>query len=371
MEEFNFGAGAPDPVSFPVAAMAEAAARAISKVGGALVQYPGTSGSETLREVAAERFKWREGVEIPKESIEPTTGSMQAIRLATEYFVRPGDTIITEEYTYVGSLRVFRHYQAQIIGIPTDDDGMKTDILEQSLQDLSRRGICPKFIYTIDNFQNPTGVVLSLDRRKRMLALAKEYGTHIIEDDCYGDLRYEGEVVPALYALDNSDMVIYIASFSKILGASVRLGYFSAHDPLLNQIASTKMDGGTSALAGCIVAEYLKDNLQSHIAEINAIVKRKRDTMLRALEENLGDSASWTHPPGGLFIWLKLPQSTDTEKLHKLLKEKGVVCGAGRSFHYNNEDVKYLRFAFGHPTLDEIEGGISVTAQAIRESGGV
>jgi 2-aminoadipate transaminase len=371
MREFNFGAGAPDPGSFPTTALAEAAVQAIHEVGGALVKYPGRRGYEGLREVAVQRFKRRENVEIPKDRIELTTGSMQAIRLIAEYFVGPGDTIITEEYTYSGTLRAFRHYQANIIGIPTDDDGMRTDLLEQSLKELAGRGISPKFIYTIDNCQNPTGTVLSLQRRKEMLSLAKEYGVYIIEDDCYGDLRYEGEVVPALYALDDSDMVIYIASFSKILGAGVRLGYFSAAEPLLDQIASTKIDGGTNALASCIVAEYMKSNMWSHMEEINAIVKRKRDTMLEALEENLGNSASWTRPPGGLFIWLKLHESTDTGILHALLKEEGVICGAGRSFHYNDEDVKYIRLAFGYPTLDEIKEGVFLLAQAIHQAAGM
>jgi 2-aminoadipate transaminase len=201
-----------------------------------------------------------------------------------------------------------------------------------------------------------------------MLSLAKEYGLYIIEDDCYGDLLYEGEVVPAMYALDNSDVVIYIASFSKILGAGVRLGYFSAPEPILSEIASTKIDGGTNVLASCIVAEYLKDNLQSHTEEVENIFKRKRDAMLEALEENLGDFANWTHPPGGMFVWVKLPDSTDTEMLHALLKEKGVVCGAGRSFHYNDEDVKYIRLAFGYPTLDEIKEGVSLLAEAVREA---
>jgi len=368
MREFDFGVGAPDPGSFPTAALAEAAVQAIHEVGGALVKYPGRRGYEGLREVAVERFKRRENVEIPKDRIELTTGSMQAIRLIAEYFIDPEDTIITEEYTYSGTLRAFRHYQPKIVGIPTDDDGMRTDLLEQSLRELAGRGINPKFIYTIDNFQNPTGTVLSLQRRKKMLSLAKEYGVYIIEDDCYGDLLYEGEIVPALYALDDSDMVIYIASFSKILGAGVRLGYFSAPEPLLDQIASTKMDAGTNVLASCIVAEYLKGNMWSHVEEINAIVKRKRDTMLEALEENLGDSASWTHPPGGLFIWLKLPENTDTEALHTLLKKRGVICGAGRSFHYNDEDVKFLRLAFGYPTLDEIREGVSLLAQSIGEA---
>jgi 2-aminoadipate transaminase len=372
MKKFDFGAGAPDPGSFPTMDLAEASVRAIHNVGGTLVKYPGSRGYEGLREVAVERFKRRENVEIPKDSIELTTGSMQAIRLIAEYFIDPGDAIITEEYTYSGTLKAFRHYQARIIGIPTDDDGMRTDLLEQLLKELAESGINPKFIYTIDNFQNPTGTVLSLQRRKKMLSLAKEYGIYIIEDDCYGDLRYEGEVVPALYALDSSGMVIYIASFSKILGAGVRLGYFSAAEPLLNQIAGTKIDGGTNVLASCIIAEYLKDNMRSHVEEINAIVKRKRDAMLEALEDNLGNSASygWTRPPGGLFIWLKLPENTDTAALHTLLNERGVICGAGRSFHYNDEDVKYIRLAFGYPTLDEIKEGIYQLAQSIREAAG-
>ena len=370
MREYNFGPGAPDPGSFPTEALTKAAVRAINHVNGDLVKYPGARGYETLREIAADRFMHREGIEISRDLIELTTGSMQAIRLTAEYFIKPGDTVITEEYTYSGTLNVFRHFQARIVGIPTDDDGMRMDLLEKSLDELAKQNVTPKFIYTIANFQNPTGTVLSLHRRKEMLSLAKEYGFYIMEDDCYGDLRYEGDLVPAMYGLDDSDVVIYIASFSKILGAGVRLGYFTAPQPLLNEIAGTKIDGGTNVLASCIVAEYLKENLWSHEEEINAIVKRKRDTMLEALEEHLGDLASWTHPPGGLFIWVKLPEITDIEKLHALLREKGVICGAGRSFHCNSEDVKYIRLAFGYPSLDEIKEGISLLAHAVREAAG-
>ncbi|MFC1715264.1 PLP-dependent aminotransferase family protein [Candidatus Poribacteria bacterium] len=367
MRRFNFGGGVPDTGSFPTKEMAEAAVRAINMLGGELAKYPGR-GYEGLREIAAERFEWQTGVEISSRFIELTSGAGQAIRILAEYFIEPGDTIVTGEYSYSGILRASRYYKARIIGIPMDDYGIKMDCLEQSLAELAEQGITPKFIYIVSNFQNPTGIVLPLQRRKRMLSLAKEYGMNIIEDDCYGDLRFEGEAVPAIRALDDSETVVYIGSFSKILAAGVRLGYFITQDPLRRQIANIRMDGGTNLLASCIVAEYLKGNLKSHVAEVIEVLRRKRDTFFGSLEQHLGDLVSWTRPPGGPFVWLKLPDNTNTQVLDELAKEKGVVCRLGKAFHYNNEDVKYVRLAFSYPSLDEIREGIPVLAQAIQEA---
>ena len=365
---YEFGSGRPDPGSIPIQGLVEAAARAIPRIGGDFALYPGDKGYQGLREVAAARFKHRESIELPVESITLTNGSMQGITLVAEAFAEPGDVVITEEFTYSGTLGVFRNRGLRIVGVPLDEHGMRMDALEEALKEWTDRGQKPKFIYPLVTYQNPTGSVMPLSRRKELLALAREYDVLVIDDNCYGDVRFEGEPPPALYTLDDVDSVVYLASLSKILSPAIRLGYLIAPEPLMSRALGKRWDGGISTLSASIVAEYFRENLWSHVEEINAIVKKKRDTLFGALEEHLGGSASWSHPVGGLFLWLKLPEDTDLGKLSQLAQEKGVLYASGRSFHCYNEEVPHLRLAFGYPSLDEIKEGIALLATCIQQA---
>ena len=370
MKDFAFTGGRPDPYTFPTEALIEASAKALRKLGGQLVNYPGESGYRGLRELASMRFERREGVPLPVDNTSITSGSMQALELVLGTFIKPGDTVLTEEFTYSGTLGIMRHLKANIIGIPMDYvDGMEMDALEDKLKALKRQNVTPSLIYTTSNHQNPTGAILSLERRHRMLELAEEYDTLIVEDDCYGDIDFVPNPTPAsLFKLDASNRVIFIATFSKILGAGVRQGYFVAKQPYYGMIHRNRWDGGTSALASAIVAEFFTEHLEAHLETTNAAVGAKCQAVIDTLEANVSDLCTWTKPRGGLFLWIDLPESTDMNKLSELASAKGVGYSNGSAFHYAGDPVKAIRLAYAYCHVDDVPEGITYLAEAIRNA---
>ncbi len=374
MREINFGAGRPDPQSFPSDALAEAAAKVISTRGAELVNYPDGRGYEPLRAIASHRFERGTGRAVPLEEIVLTSGSMQALQLITDAFTSPGDTIVTESFSYGGSLSVFRSRQVRIAPVPVDDQGLIADELETVLKGLVDAGTPPKFIYTIPTHHNPTGSILPLERRERLLELAREFDTLVVDDHCYGDLVFQSDPVPPnLYHLDEDGRVVYVASFSKILGPGVRQGYFMAPEALQQRIMANKMDGGTNALASMIVAEYLGDHLWDHIRDVNEVMKARKDAVVDSLAAHFGDLGEevwWTDPPGGMFVWVRIPSETDTRKALQLAAGRGVYYSIGQSFSAANEDIPYLRIAFGFPTIEDIREGVPILAECIKEAQG-
>lgn len=370
MRTYNFGAGRPDPSSFPSEKLAEAAARVIAERGTELVNYPDGRGYAGLREIAAQRYAGSEGRDVPLEEIVLTSGSMQALQLITEALAQPGETIVVEEHTYGGSLGVFRGRQVEMAAAPMDEQGLIMDELEALLKRLVAAGTPPKFIYTIATHQNPAGSILPLDRRQRLLELAAEYDTLVVDDHCYGDIIFQPEPAPpTLYTLDKEERVVYVASFSKILGPGVRLGYFMAPGNLQGRIMHNKRDGGTNALASMIVAEYFKDHLWEHIAVINRIMKARKDAVVEGLAAHLGDIGEevwWTDPPGGLFVWVRVPDATDMKRANALASERGVIYASGQGFSPSNEDIPYLRIAYGFPSMDDIREGVPILAECVR-----
>ena len=237
MKTYDFGGGRTDPASFPVAELAAAAQKAIAEVGSDFVNYPGDLGHPGLREIMAARESQREGVEVSPDHISLTNGSFQAVTLIAEALMeRPGDIIVTEELTYSGTIGAYKRMGAQLVGVPLDDGGMCTDALDRTLTDLQQRGTPPRFVYTLATYQNPTGSVMPRARRLELLEVARRHNAIVVEDNCYGDVHFEGEKEPALYALDDSPDVIYLCSLSKIFGPGVRLGYLHARPPMLERI---------------------------------------------------------------------------------------------------------------------------------------
>jgi len=363
--EFNFGSGMPDPKTFPSEALAAAAQRVILREGPSLVRYPDQRGYAPLREIAAGRFRRNHQLELPVGDIVLTTGSMQAIILATQALSRPGDTVVVEEFCYSGTLGVLRQYGARLEGVPLDKQGMRVDALDEKLSRLERDGRRVAFVYTIATHQNPTGTILPVERRRALLEVCRRRGVLIVEDDCYADVLFEGDTPPAIYALAEPGEVIYIGSFSKILGPGVRLGYFVAPEPLGAKLLAFKRDGGTNALAAMIVAEYFKDHLWSHVAEVCDGVRAKRDTLYAALTRELGDLVAWSRPHGGLFTWIKLPDDINTQAIAAQAKERGLLYGSGRSFDAADREVNYLRLAFGFIEADLIPEGVARLGQCI------
>ena len=368
MKDFAFTGGRPDPYTFPTEGLIAASEKALRKLGGDLVNYPGESGHSSLRELASMRFERREGIPLPIDNISITSGSMQALELVLGTFINPGDTVLTEEYTYSGTLGIMRHFKANIEGVSMDYiDGMDMDALEAKLKALKGKNIRPSLIYTTSNHQNPTGAILSLERRKQMLALAEAYDTLIVEDDCYGDIDFTSTPTPAsLFKLDTSNRVIFIATFSKILGAGVRQGYFVARQPHYGQIHQNRWDGGTSALASAIVAEFFTEHLEAHLVKTNAAVGAKCRAVVDTLDAHVSDLCTWTRPRGGLFLWIDLPETTDMQKLQQLASEKGVGYSNGSAFHYANAPVKSIRLAYAYCHVDDVPEGIRYLCEAIR-----
>jgi 2-aminoadipate transaminase len=366
MASYRFGGGCPDPVSFPLDGLAAAAQRVIPQLREALSNYPEGQGWRPLREVAAARFERREGVPIDPDSFCLTTGSQQAITIVCQALVKRGDPVLVEEFLYPGTLNALRHVGARVVGIPMDSEGMHMDALEAALKEHTAAGTPPAFIYTTPTYQNPTGASLSVARRHRMLELARAHGVPIVDDNCYGDLDFNGPPPPSLKALDKDDNVIFFESFSKIMGPGIRLGCFSCDTPRRQKIMSHKIDGGTTVLAAAILAEYLKDHLDEHLVEIQKIGARKRDAVCEALEKYLGDLCAWNPPTGGYFIWVRVPDECDTAQMNAMASEAGIAHGNGSAFHADNQPVPFFRLSFAYPSLEEIDAGVAAMARCVR-----
>lgn len=367
MKTYRFTGGNTAPETFPVEGLIQAAEKGISQVGTGFISYPGELGHQGLREVIAQREMDREGVEVSPAHISLTNGSMQAVTLMAETFMKgPGDIVVTEELTYMGTIGAYKRLGAQLVGVPMDKNGMDLDKLEGTLERLHENETPPAFIYTIPTYHNPTGIVMPKERRLCLIDIARRFKTIVVEDNCYGDVHYEGEKPPAFYALDDNPRHIYICSLSKILGPGVRQGYFYARPPYLERILDRRYDGGCSLLSGSILAAYFKDNFWDHCKMTNALLKEKRDATIDALQRDLGGICSWTQPIGGLFIWIKFPDDVDQVALDTLLAKRQFIHSPGRILHVEGKDIPYLRISFGAVPLDDIPEGIAILASCIR-----
>ena len=366
---YDFGVGRSDPGTFPTGLIKRAALAAIEREAGALNNYPGSLGHDGLRAAMARRESEREGVRVDPEHIALTNGSMQAVTLCAEALQqRHGDTVIVENFSYPGTLAAYRSLNYEPVGIPLDGGGMKMDALEEALVRLDRETRRPRFIYAITTYQNPTGFVMPRVRRLEMIELARRFGTPIVEDNCYGDVHYDGPVEPAIYALDDDPNHIYMCSLSKILAPGFRLGYILARPPMLERILSRRHDAGGNTFASAVVAEFYRDGIAAHAQVTTPPLRRKRDLVCAQLHATAADICAWSKPPGGLFVWVRLPEDTDRAKLYNLALSRGVNYLPGADFHYRGADAPYLRLAFGHLTEDRIQAGIPILARCIREA---
>jgi 2-aminoadipate transaminase len=246
------------------------------------------------------------------------------------------------------------------------------DALEAELAALKRKGVRPKFIYTIATVQNPTGTVLSLDRRKKMLALAEQYGVPIVEDDCYADLTWDGERPAAIYSLSKSQNVIHVGSFSKTIAPALRLGFVVAPWAILSRMLALKTDAGTGGLEQMMVAEYCETHLTDHVKKLRQRFRAKLDTLVAALNEQFGTAAEFDYPPGGIFLWVKLPDHVDTMKLRDIAREAGVLINPGPEWSVDKESSRCrMRLCFASPSHQEIREGIALLADICRKEFGV
>lgn len=363
---YDFAVGHPDASTFPSRALGEATGRMLVREGPELALYPGDMSHDAARHLVSRKLKTHEGIDIPSSRVIITNGSTQGLLMVAEAFIDPGDTVIVEEFCYPGTLRAFGYCEPRYATVPTDDEGIIVAELARVLDRLTAQGVTPKFVYTIANFQNPTGSVMSLPRRQALMQVAEERQLLVIEDDAYGDLIYEGEPVTSLYAMSHTDNVVRLGTFSKIVAAGVRCGWLIAPELVLTRLALTKIDGGTSAFTSRVVAEYLQGHLDERMATLLDVYRTKRDAMLEALAEHLSGVATWSRPRGGLFIWLRLAEEYDTTKLLEAAQAAGVTYLPGTNFSPAGQGANYLRLSFAYLSAEEIRAGIAVLAGVIK-----
>jgi 2-aminoadipate transaminase len=368
---YEFGTGQPDPASFPYDGLVEATARMIKAEGASALSYGEYQGHRGLRELVCHKYELFEGLKVTPEDVIVSNGSGHALALAFSAFVDVGDTIIAEAPTFSGTLQTIRRHGPRVLDAPVDGEGMVTDAVREHLARLRREGRPCKLIYTIVNFQNPAGPTLSLRRRHELIELAHEYDTLILEDDAYGELRFEGEALPSLYALDDVGRVIRAGTFSKILGAGVRLGWLCAPRAMIPVFQGFLFGGGVSPFMSRVAMYYMRDHLAPHVAELVNVYRAKRDAMLRGLWDVLaGTDVEISHPEGGFFIWIKLPARTSPARLADLAVQARVQYSPGPAFFINGGGEQFIRLAFSYESPPRCEAGARLMAQAIREARG-
>ena len=373
--KFNFTGGNNDPDEVPVEDLTAAAQAALRREGRNLSQYglqSGPQGYKPLREFLARKLRRDASIDCSFDDILIVSGSLQALDLVHGALLARGDTVICERDCYEGTLNRYYRLGLNIVGIPLDAGGMRMDALEKALADLKRRGVRPKFIYTIPTVQNPTGTILDLGRRQRLLELAEDYGVPIFEDDCYSDLIWNGQRPPALYAMSKSQNVIHIGSFSKSVAPALRVGFIVAPWSIMARMMALKTDAGSGALEQIVLAEYCAAHFETHVPALRRALRAKLETLMETLNEQFGTAAEFDDPPGGIFLWVKLPDNVDTMKLYNSALASGVAINPGPNWSADQAWSKSrMRLCFASPTHEEIRAGIAVLAEICRKEFGV
>ena len=365
----SFAGGYPDPETFPVKELEDISCQLLREKGAIALQYGPTEGEGLLREEIA---KWmsREKSSIRPENILITAGSQQGLDIISKIFLDPNDIVIVELPSYIGGLQAFNAYRAKMIGVPHDDKGMKMGFLEKTLSKLAKRNRRPKFIYVVPDFQNPSGVTMSLKRRQALLEIAYRYEIPILEDSPYRDLRYLGESVPAIYSLDTQDQVIVLGTFSKLLCPGLRMAWIMAPTEWMDRmvVAKQSMDLCSPTYTQLLVAEYLRRGLlPRQIEKIRHLYGRKLKVMLKALEKHMPKGVKWSQPKGGLFLWIELPKKISaTDLFPKAIRNK-VAYVVGSAFHCDGKGHNTMRINFSYPSEEQIVQGVQRLAQMLRE----
>jgi 2-aminoadipate transaminase len=368
----SFGGGLPAPEVFPVKEFKAACNYILDNFGPQSLQYSTTEGYRPLREMIA-RHTGRYAVNITPENILITSGSQQALDFIGRVFINQGDHIVVESPTYLGAIQAWNAYGAQYIAVPSDENGMVVDKLEEALR------IGPKFIYVLPNFQNPSGSTLNLERRQRLVELADKYGVPIVEDDPYGQLRFEGEHLPSLVYLDSkyrgddgtyTGNVIYLSTFSKLLAPGIRLAWVIAPEKVIRKLVTAKQaaDLSSPAFNQMVAYEVGKGGfLDEHVKVIRQVYKERRDVMVEAMEELFPSNVHWTHPLGGMFLWGILPEGMDAADVLKQAIERKVAFVPGESFHPNGGGKNTMRINFSYSNPETIREGITRLGTLLKE----
>ncbi|RLE36603.1 aminotransferase [Candidatus Acetothermia bacterium] len=369
-EIISFSGGFPDPETFPHEEFAEIAAEEIRDNYRDVLQYSTTEGSKTFRRGVSGWLK-EQGIEASIDEILVTTASQQGLDLICKAFVDPADVIFCGLPTYLGAIQAFTLFQATKIGIPLEDDGMNLDVLEEEIGAARRGGKVLKGIYVIPDFQNPSGITMSLKKRERLLEIARREDLLIFEDNPYGHLRFSGEPIRSIYSLDDEGRVIMLVTFSKTLAAGLRLAVMLARGDAMDALVRVKQatDLCTSKLIQRLAARYIERyRFDLHLAEISRTYRRKKEAMIRALERYMPaeDGIRWTDPDGGLFVWMWLPEGIDTEEMLDRAIEEKVAYVPGAATHVDGGGANTLRLAFSLASEEDIDEGIRRLAEVVK-----
>lgn len=360
----SFAGGLPAPELFPVNEMKAAVDKVFEEHGQEAMQYGAAKGVTALREVIQQHVKEKENVDSELDNVLVTTGSEQALDLVGKAFVDPGDTVLVEQPTYLCALDVFRSYGANFASVEMDEDGMKMDALEEAL----KANPNTKLIYTVPNFQNPTGRTMTEERRKQLAELAEKYDVYVLEDNPYGEIRFAGQHVPAVKSFDKSGHVFYMSTFSKTLAPGFRLGWLVADKAVVNKLTVLKQsaDLHTDNLAQFAVAQFFADNdVDAHVKEISALYGKRKDLMLEGIKEYFPEGVKYTDPEGGMFLWVEVPGVDDTVELFKECLEHDVAFVPGDPFFAGEVQPGAFRLNYSNMKEDQIEVGLKRLGAAL------
>ncbi|KEK14651.1 aminotransferase [Limosilactobacillus reuteri] len=360
----SFAGGLPAPELFPVKEMKAAVDKVFEEHGQEAMQYGAAKGVTALREVIQQHVKEKENVDSELDNVLVTTGSEQALDLVGKAFIDPGDTVLVEQPTYLCALDVFRSYGANFASVEMDEDGMKMDALEEAL----KANPNTKLIYTVPNFQNPTGRTMTEERRKQLAELAEKYDVYVLEDNPYGEIRFSGQHVPAVKSFDKSGHVFYMSTFSKTLAPGFRLGWLVADKAVVNKLTVLKQsaDLHTDNLAQFAVAQFFADNdVDAHVKEISALYGKRKDLMLEGIKKYFPEGVKYTDPEGGMFLWVEVPGVDDTVELFKECLEHDVAFVPGDPFFAGEVQPGAFRLNYSNMKEDQIEVGLKRLGAAL------
>lgn len=362
----SFAAGNPSPESFPVEKMSLISEDIFANDYVTAFQYSVTEGYTPLREQVKARLKAKFAIDNPDDDLIITTGGQQSIDLTAKVLCNEGDVVITEDPSFIGALNAFRAYNTRLVGVPNENDGINTELLEKAIIDNPN---C-KLIYLIPTFQNPSGTTMSLEKRKKVIELANKYDKIVLEDNPYGELRFDGNDVPTLKSLDTEDRVLYCSSFSKILSAGMRLGYICGNKEIIQKIVVVKQvnDVHTNIFFQILASKFIdRYGLDDHIAEIRKLYRRKASLMVSELENTFAGEIDFTHPEGGLFLWGTMKNGEDSSEFFKKAIAEKVAVVDGKTFMPNPGSCCSFRLNYSTPSDEQIVEGVKRLYRAYRK----
>jgi len=359
----SFAGGLPSAETFDTETVANIAHDVLMKDGKSILQYGSTEGYGPLREKLLEYLR-KDNFDINHENLLITSGAQQGIDLASKALLNPGDVVVVESPSYLAALQIFKTYEAKLVVVQSDENGMVVSELEKVIAEHN-----PKVVYSVPTFQNPSSATMPLERRKQLCNVLEENEIILIEDNPYGDLRYNGEEQPKIFNLDDSNQILYLGTFSKIISPGLRVGFAVGNEDLITKMRIGKQgtDVQTTTLAQAIISEYFKrDILKSHIESIKDLYRKKRDHFLKRMEEFFPTSVKWNYPEGGLFVWAELPEQYDSQELFKIAISRNVAFVPGNSF-FVDDKKNCLRLNFSNASFEEMDEGLKRLGKAISE----